>query len=73
MFFHNISPVLLEIGPFQIRYYGLFWAIGFIIAYFLIPYIAKRKGFGIAKDDVSDFCHVNARKEIHRNIPEPLG
>jgi len=55
MLFHNINPVLLEIGPFQIRYYGLFWAITFIIAYFLIPYIAKRKGLGIAKDYVSDF------------------
>ena len=55
MFYHNISPVLLEIGPFQIRYYGLFYALGFVIAYFLIYYLAKRKELPLTKDDVADF------------------
>lgn len=54
MFFHNINPVLLEIGPFEIRYYGLFYAAGFIIAYFLICYLAKRKELSLTKDDVAD-------------------
>ncbi|MBI2542274.1 prolipoprotein diacylglyceryl transferase [Candidatus Woesearchaeota archaeon] len=54
MFFHNINPVLLEIGPLQIRYYGLFWAAGFILAYFLIAYLAKKKELKLEKDDVSD-------------------
>src|SRR3989344_7007899 len=55
MFFHNINPVLIELGPFQIRYYGLFYALGFVIAYFLISYLAKRKELSITKDDVADF------------------
>lgn len=55
MFFHNINPVLLEIGPLQIRYYGLFYALGFLIAYFLIYYLAKRKELPLTKDDVADF------------------
>ena len=55
MFFHDINPVLLELGPFQIRYYGLFYALGFVIAYFLIFYLAKRKELKITKDDVADF------------------
>ena len=55
MFYHNINPVLLEFGPFQIRYYGLFYALGFIIAYFLISYLAKRKELSITKDDTADF------------------
>lgn len=55
MFYHNINPVLLELGPFQIRYYGLFYALGFVIAYFLIYYLAKRKQLNITKDDVADF------------------
>lgn len=54
MLFHNINPVLLEIGPFQIRYYGLFYALGFVIAYFMISYLAKRKQLSITKDDVAD-------------------
>ncbi len=55
MFYHNINPVLLELGPFQIRYYGLFYALGFLIAYFLIYYLAKKKQLKITKDDVADF------------------
>ncbi|MBI2649960.1 prolipoprotein diacylglyceryl transferase [Candidatus Woesearchaeota archaeon] len=55
MFYHNINPVLLELGPLQIRYYGLFYALGFVIAYFLIFYLAKRKELPITKDDVADF------------------
>lgn len=54
MFYHNINPVLLELGPLQIRYYGLFYALGFVIAYFLIYHLAKRKSLGISKDDVAD-------------------
>ena len=55
MFYHNINPVLLELGPFQVRYYGLFYALGFVIAYFLISYLAKRKELNLTKDDAADF------------------
>ena len=55
MFLQNINPALLQIGPFRIRYYGLFWALGFAIAYFIISYLAKRKKLGITEDDVADF------------------
>ena len=55
MFYHNINPVLAEIGPLQIRYYGLFYAAAFVIAYFLIAYLAKKKELPLTKDDVADF------------------
>lgn len=55
MFYHNINPVLLELGPLQIRYYGLFYAFGFVIAYFIIYYLAKKRQLAITKDDVADF------------------
>ena len=55
MFIHNIDPALFSIGPFQIRYYGLFYAIGFIMAYFLISYLAKKKDLPLSKDDVADY------------------
>src|SRR3989338_7841042 len=54
MFFQNINPVLLQLGPLQIRNYGLFYALGFVIAYFLIYYLAKRKALPITQDDVAD-------------------
>ncbi|MBI2100993.1 prolipoprotein diacylglyceryl transferase [Candidatus Woesearchaeota archaeon] len=55
MLYHNINPVLLELGPLQIRYYGLFYALGFIIAYFMISHLAKKKQLPITKDDAADF------------------
>ena len=54
MFYHNINQVLINLGSFEIRYYGLFYAISFIIAYFLIYHLAKQKKLDISKDDVSD-------------------
>ena len=54
MFIHNIDPILLSIGPFQIRYYGLFFVLSFVIGYFLLVYLAKRKELSITKDDITD-------------------
>ncbi len=55
MFYHNLSPTLFKIGSFEIRYYGLIFALGFIIAYFMIPKIAKIRGLNFSKDDTADF------------------
>ncbi|HLG23730.1 MAG TPA: prolipoprotein diacylglyceryl transferase [Candidatus Nanoarchaeia archaeon] len=54
MFYHNINPVLLQIGPLQVRYYGLFYALGFVITYFMVYYLAKRKQIKFSKDDAAD-------------------
>lgn len=40
MIFHNINPVLLDLGVVSIRYYGLVYVIGFLIAYFLLVHFA---------------------------------
>lgn len=55
MFYNNIDPVLLSIGPFEIRYYGIIFLIGFVMAYFLIIYLAKQRKIELEKDDVADF------------------
>jgi len=52
---HNINPVLLRLGPFEIRYYGLFYVLGFVMAYFIIDYLAKKKKISLSKDDIADF------------------
>lgn len=43
MIFHNINPDLFVVGPFHIRFYGLVYAIGFLIAYFLLKYFSSKK------------------------------
>jgi phosphatidylglycerol---prolipoprotein diacylglyceryl transferase len=55
VFYHNINPVIAKLGMFQIRWYGLFYVIGFIIAYFLIRYLAKEKGLKLSQEDILDF------------------
>ncbi|MBW1798681.1 MAG: prolipoprotein diacylglyceryl transferase, partial [Deltaproteobacteria bacterium] len=34
--FPEISPNIIEIGPLQIRWYGLMYILGFLASYFLI-------------------------------------
>lgn len=43
MFIHNIDPVFLNIGPLEIRYYGLVYFIGFLFIYFYFKYLVKNK------------------------------
>jgi phosphatidylglycerol:prolipoprotein diacylglycerol transferase len=50
----NIDPVFLKIGPLAFRWYGLMYAISFVLAVFLIPIIAAQKKVKITKEDVSD-------------------
>lgn len=54
MFINNINPVFAHIGPFSLRYYGLVYAIGFLCAYFLLRWAAKKKrieNFTVEKAD----------------------
>ncbi len=44
MFYHNINPILAEVGPFQIRYYGILMALAFLIGYFIIIKLAEERG-----------------------------
>jgi len=55
MFIHNLDPVLFHLGPLEIRYYGLFFALGFIIAYFLLNYLVKKNEINLKKEDIADF------------------
>jgi phosphatidylglycerol:prolipoprotein diacylglycerol transferase len=55
MFYNNINPTILKIGAFEIRYYGVIFVLGFLIAYFMIAYLAKERKIGLSKDDVADF------------------
>ena len=55
MFYNNINPTLLKLGPFEIRYYGIIYALSFILAYFFISYLAKERKLNLTKDDILDF------------------
>lgn len=47
IFTHNISPVLLELGPIELRWYGLLYAVGLGLFYWVTTWIFKREGFSV--------------------------
>ncbi len=55
MFASHINPVLFSIGAIEVRYYGLFYVIGFVFGYFLFLYLAKERKIKITKSEVTDF------------------
>ena len=38
----DIDPVIFELGPLAVRWYGLMYVLGFLAAYFLVRYQARR-------------------------------
>jgi phosphatidylglycerol---prolipoprotein diacylglyceryl transferase len=55
MFNHSINPVFWEIGPFQIRYYGLIYVIGFFLGYILLRRLVKENHIHISKEHILDY------------------
>lgn len=52
MFIQNIDPTLLKIGFLEIRWYGLVYAFGFILVYFMLH--KKREELGIKKEQIDN-------------------
>lgn len=50
-----MHPILFEIGPFQIRFYGLMYAIGIICALYIIRREVRRKAIFLTEDQIMNF------------------
>ena len=55
MYINNINPVLLSIGPFSIRYYGIIYVIGFIITYYYLKYLIKKKDLELSNAELENY------------------
>jgi phosphatidylglycerol:prolipoprotein diacylglycerol transferase len=55
MFINNINPVLLNLGPFEIRYYGIIYALGFLIGYLFLRNMIKHKRLKLSYDSLDSF------------------
>lgn len=53
-FVDNLNPVLMHLGPLQVRWYGVMYALSFIIGYYLICYLAQKRGALLDRDDVAE-------------------
>jgi phosphatidylglycerol:prolipoprotein diacylglycerol transferase len=52
MFINNINPVLFSLGPFGIRYYGLVYALGFLMGYLFLRRSIIHKKLKITEDQL---------------------
>ena len=39
----NVDPVAFSLGPLQVRWYGICWAVGFLLGYLLMSKVYKRE------------------------------
>lgn len=54
----NIDPVIFELGPLAVRWYGLAYVIGFILAGLILRALARRWELELTDDDVLDIVLV---------------
>ena len=55
MFINNINPILLNIGPFSVRYYGIVYALGFILAYFFLRNSVKKGRLKLSYENLDNY------------------
>lgn len=54
MWIHNLNPTLLNLGPLEIRWYGLVYVLGFLLGMWLLNRARKKGILEMSSDDVSD-------------------
>jgi phosphatidylglycerol:prolipoprotein diacylglycerol transferase len=52
--FHTLDPIALQLGPVAIRWYGLSYVLGFIVAYIILVWLARRSLIAIPAHRVAD-------------------
>jgi phosphatidylglycerol:prolipoprotein diacylglycerol transferase len=50
----NLNPVAVHLGPLQIHWYGVMYALAFIIGYFLLCYLAEKRQLPLDRDAVAE-------------------
>ena len=55
MWIHTLNPVLLSLGPLEIRWYGISYVLGFFLTIWWMQYMRKKGELNLSKDEVWDF------------------
>jgi len=50
----DIDPIMVDLGPIRVSWYGFMYVLGFAASYLLVRYQMKRKDFGISKLDAEN-------------------
>lgn len=48
-----VDPVFLRLGPLEVRYYGLLYALAFLVGYFILKKLARR--FNVDEKHIEDY------------------
>lgn len=54
MNYPEIDPVLIHIGPVQLRWYGLMYVLGFLVAYIIVVKISRHRDYDLNKTEIED-------------------
>lgn len=54
MIVHKINPILLSLGPLEVRYYGLVYVLGFLLGAYVLFYYQKKGKLDITKNQIWD-------------------
>ena len=50
----HIDPIIFQIGPLAVRWYGVMYLFGFAASYVLIRHLARLRNLALDKEGVSD-------------------
>src|SRR3989344_394208 len=56
MWIHNLNPILLDLGPVEIRWYGLIYVAGFFFSIWWLPSLSKQGRIQLNSDDIWDMA-----------------
>ena len=53
-FYHNIDPILLTLGPLQIRWYGIMYVLSFLFVYWYVKKSAKQGKIKLTEEQIDN-------------------
>jgi phosphatidylglycerol---prolipoprotein diacylglyceryl transferase len=53
-FVDTLNPMLVHLGPLEVRWYGVMYAISFVVGYYLICYLAPKRAVPLDREGVSE-------------------
>lgn len=55
VFYHNLNPVAFSLFGLEVRWYGIIFVIGFIIAYYFVRYLSEERNTNLSNDQIDNF------------------
>lgn len=55
----DVDPILFKVGSWEVRWYGLMWGLGFILAYEMVSRLFKKRS--IRKSGWTSFCLLHSQ------------